>query len=133
MALTSVEATERFVRTLADVAIQNEQLFHALTRQRARHVGEHGELSARIHVDGKPKVELSRIHAKRYCRQSDHSSAFLPGELRRALGEGGRLVVVCAVREMKVVGLGRSPGKNCDLEGRVLDRLPVGFGEDKRA
>jgi len=30
MALTSLEATERFVRTIADVAIQNEQYFAEL-------------------------------------------------------------------------------------------------------
>jgi hypothetical protein len=59
--------------------------------------------------------------------------SLFPGDLRRALGDCGGLVVVGGVREMKVVWLGRAPGEDGDLVVGVLDGLPVGFSEDERA
>jgi len=112
------------------VAVENGQFLHALAGQSRCNVGENRELGARVHVESKLEIELARVHAKGNGGKHNHLRPLVPGNLRRALGDRRRLEVVGGIGEMKVVWLRRTPGEDCDFVVCVLDRFPVGFGEN---
>src|SRR3954462_8943005 len=128
-----LELSDYLPKIVSAMAIQDQQLFHTLARQRRSDVKEDGELRARIHVDGKTQIELAGVNAERNCWQRYDPGALVPGDFRCSLGDRGRLVGVSAIGQMVVVRLGRAPWENGDLEWSVFDRFPIGFGQNEWA
>jgi len=65
------------------VAVQDDELGDALTRQRRRQVAQHEGLGAGVQVEAKGNIELAGVDAERDDRQHDHPRAPLPRVPRR--------------------------------------------------
>src|SRR2546423_15561072 len=73
-----LQLADHLLEIVAAVSVQNQQLSHALTRQRCGDVGKNCQLGAGIHVDGEAKIRLAPIHSKGYRRQRHHLRSVLP-------------------------------------------------------
>src|SRR5690242_1356335 len=56
-------------KIVCSMAVENHELFYSLALERPRNVAEYGGLSARIHVDAKPNVELAGVDSIRNHRK----------------------------------------------------------------
>ena len=125
-----LELTDHLAEVIPTVPVQNDELRHALARERRRHVAQHQRLRARIHVEAQWQIELAGVHAERDHRQHHNPCATLPRDARREARDPLGLDVVGRVRQVTVVRLARAPRQHRDLVGRVAHVLPRQLVQD---
>ncbi len=94
------------------MTIHHQQFLHAIAIQALYNIFQYGLLGGGIHIHGHVDIGLTCIHSHGYGGQNNHLAPLFPAHPGRLIHQGLCFIIICSIRQMKIVGLGGSPGED---------------------